>query len=362
MLPEPPPERTHHDSNPRHRPPTRSHPLRPFGQRQPRRFVCRLGRSRPCKSPGVPWTPEKKERIQWVYTVDVTVSGREDRAIRQGGAKAGPAPIFRYEIPHPSMPPGAARCGRLWSGRHVCRPGFGGGRPSAFGPGTGPGRRLPPPAGGGILADRPSGPRCNVQFGEGGAGTFSDGKLNTGTPTPGITGSWSSWSSAAPRSKSSMTPSPIWGPTCSLTVVQNLRRRVEKLGGEVRFQTQLTGLEHRDGSLAGALSGGTRRTGALPCRQLILAIGHSARDTFSMLASQNIAMEPKPFAMGVRIEHLQHQIDLAQYGGKPLRAAPGGLQAVLPPAGPDGIHLLHIAPAAMWWLQPLRKVELSPTA
>ena len=140
---------------------------------------------------------------------------------------------------------------------------------------------------------------------------------------PGITGSWSSWSSAAPRSKSSMTPSPIWGPTCSSPWCRTCAAGWRSWGARSGFKPSSPVWNTETEGLAGLSLEGPGGRERLPCRQLILAIGHSARDTFSMLASQNIAMEPKPFAMGVRIEHLQHQIDLAQYGGS---------RSALPPA------------------------------
>lgn len=266
----------------------------------------------------------KKERIQWIYTVDVTVSGREDRAIRQGGAKVSPAPTSQYAIPHP---------GHI-SGERPVVAGFGpagmfaalvlaeaGLRPLVLERGRDAASRHR------LVEDfwqtGRLDPQCNVQFGEGGAGTFSDGKLNTGTHDPRNHWVLERLVQCGAQEQILYDAKPHVGTDVLRTVVENLRRRVEELGGEVRFQTQLTGLENRDGSLSGLVLEGPGGRERLPCRQLILAIGHSARDTFSMLASQNIAMEPKPFAMGVRIEHLQSQIDLAQYGG----SRPG-----LPPA------------------------------
>ena len=97
-------------------------------------------------------------------------------------------------------------------------------------------------------------------------------------------------------------------------VVRNLRHEVERLGGEVRFRSRLTGLRTEGDRLIGCevTCGGASEV--LPCKHLILAVGHSARDTFRTLLAAGIEMKPKPFSMGVRIEHPQTAIDRAQYG------------------------------------------------
>ena len=97
-------------------------------------------------------------------------------------------------------------------------------------------------------------------------------------------------------------------------VVRSIRRDIVSRGGEVRFFSRLDGLEIENGVLSGARVHSPSGDYILPCSKLILAIGHSARDTFSMLRDLGVPMERKPFSMGVRIEHLQRAIDLAQYG------------------------------------------------
>ena len=157
-------------------------------------------------------------------------------------------------------------------------------------------------------------PECNVQFGEGGAGTFSDGKLNTGTKDERQ--GWILRQLVRFGADESILwdAKPHVGTDVLLTVVQNLREQVISLGGEVRFGAKLTGLCIEDGTITGAEVRENGESILLPCDRLILAPGHSARDTFRMLDGLGLPMEPKPFSMGVRVEHLQRRIDDAQYG------------------------------------------------
>ncbi len=157
-------------------------------------------------------------------------------------------------------------------------------------------------------------PESNVQFGEGGAGTFSDGKLNTGTHDRRMF--WVLEQFAAHGAPESVVydAKPHIGTDVLIGVVQNIRRDIIALGGELRFETRLDGLVTGNGALTGAKITHAGISETLPCRHLILAIGHSARDSFAWLHEMNIAMERKPFSMGVRIEHRQETIDRAQYG------------------------------------------------
>ena len=153
--------------------------------------------------------------------------------------------------------------------------------------------------------------QSNVQFGEGGAGTFSDGKLNTGVNNIRIRWILEQFVAAGARENILYDAKPHIGTDVLVQVVQNIRNKIISLGGEVRFQARVTEIL-REGN---AVSGVVLQTGeCIDCSHLILVIGHSARDTFSMLHSMGISMEPKPFSMGVRIEHLQADIDRAQYG------------------------------------------------
>lgn len=173
---------------------------------------------------------------------------------------------------------------------------------------------------------------CNIQFGEGGAGTFSDGKLNTGTHDKRL--SWMLREFAAHGAPESVTydAKPHIGTDILINVVQNIRREIVSLGGEVRFGTKLERLAVEDGKLTGAEVRDAEGEYRVDCDALILAIGHSARDTFEALNDQNVPMEQKPFSMGVRIEHRQSDIDLAQYGRErgELPAADYSLNVHLP--------------------------------
>lgn len=157
-------------------------------------------------------------------------------------------------------------------------------------------------------------PECNVQFGEGGAGTFSDGKLNTGIHDPRVRWVLEQFHAAGAQDSILTDAKPHIGTDVLSGVVQTLRRRIERLGGEIRFGCRLTGLEQDGGALKAVRYEDKGTDKVVACQHLILAIGHSARDTFSMLEALGVPMERKPFSMGVRIEHRQSWLDAAQYG------------------------------------------------
>ena len=161
-------------------------------------------------------------------------------------------------------------------------------------------------------------PESNVQFGEGGAGTFSDGKLTTGIRDIRIRKVLQEFTGAGAYPAILYQHRPHIGTDKLREIIPRLRKQIEDAGGEVRFGTRLTGLETGDGSLSAieTVCGGKKER--IPARHLILAIGHSARDTFRMLEEMGLDMEPKPFSIGVRIEHPQDQIDAAQYGDPAL--------------------------------------------
>ena len=170
-------------------------------------------------------------------------------------------------------------------------------------------------------------PECNVQFGEGGAGTFSDGKLTTGTKSPYSRWILEQFADAGASPEILYKQKPHIGTDVLRGVVVEIRKKIESLGGEVRFGCRLEELVLEGGSLRavkysaaktegpdGAPASGGRIMETLETDALILALGHSARDTVRALYAAGIRMEQKPFSIGVRIEHPQSLIDLAQYG------------------------------------------------
>ena len=264
----------------------------------------------------------KKPDIKIIYTVDVAVDGNEEKIIRKSGCKrASIAPISYYKAPKCKVVPekrpvvvGFGPAG-MFAAFVLAKAGL---KPIVLERGEDAQSRHEK-----VQKFWESGqldPRSNVQFGEGGAGTFSDGKLNTGVNNPRIGWILEQFVKCGARENILYDAKPHVGTDVLLTVVQNLRGWIISLGGEVRFNAQVTGICKENGRLTAVeLENGER----IECDHAIFAIGHSARDTFEMLDAENIPMEPKPFAMGVRIEHKQTAIDAAQYG----RVDP-----VLPPA------------------------------
>ena len=153
----------------------------------------------------------------------------------------------------------------------------------------------------------------NVQFGEGGAGTFSDGKLNTGTKDPRHRFILETFVRFGAHEDILIDAKPHVGTDRLYTCMQNLRAELLALGGEVRFCHRVSDFQTENGHLSALTVDSPEGTYTLPCRHAVLAIGHSARDTFAKLCAAGIQMEQKPFAVGVRIEHRQSAMDAQQY-------------------------------------------------
>lgn len=208
-------------------------------------------------------------------------------------------------------------------------------------------------------AGAPLDTRTNIQFGEGGAGTFSDGKLNTGIKSPHIRHVLEAFVEAGAPEDILVDAKPHIGTDLLVGVVRNLRRAIEEAGGEVRFLTRLDGFVLEDGAadrpgVAGAAKGAggedgearvtavrlvDERTGAaevVATDCVVLACGHSARDTFQMVRETGADMTRKPFAVGVRIEHPQALVNEAQYGPSAGHAALGAADYKLAVKTADG--------------------------
>lgn len=155
-------------------------------------------------------------------------------------------------------------------------------------------------------------PESNVQFGEGGAGTFSDGKLNTLVKDPSGRNRkvLEIFVKEGAPEEILYVNKPHIGTDLLMNVVKNMRKTIQSNGGEVRFESKVTELCITDGQICGVV---INKEQFLPAKSVILAIGHSARDTFEMLWEKQICMEAKSFAVGVRVEHPQKLINYAQY-------------------------------------------------
>ncbi len=152
-------------------------------------------------------------------------------------------------------------------------------------------------------------PDANVQFGEGGAGTFSDGKLTTRSKDLRSHKVLEELVRFGAPKEILYEAHPHIGTDRLRDIVVNIRKEILRLGGEIRFHSALTDLDIHNDKISAAMTNKER----IPCKALLLAVGHSARNTFDMLRERNIAMEKKSFAVGVRVEHPQALIDEAQY-------------------------------------------------
>ena len=157
-------------------------------------------------------------------------------------------------------------------------------------------------------------PLSNVQFGEGGAGTFSDGKLNTGTKDIRSRIVLEEFVAHGAPDEILYNAKPHIGTDKLKTTVKNIREEIISLGGQVYFSTKLTDINIKNGAVTGAVAEQNGKKLIFDTENLILAIGHSAYDTFRMLNAKGLTMAPKPFSLGVRVEHRQELINRAQYG------------------------------------------------
>ena len=261
----------------------------------------------------------KKSNVHVVLTLAVALrdSRAEHRLVEQGRATAHvpyeplviDAAAGSPHVPHRPLVVGLGPAG-LFAGLYLARAGL---RPLVIERGADVHTRRQ--AVDAFNAGGPLNLHTNIQFGEGGAGTFSDGKLTTGTRHP-FASHVLHWfvDAGAPRDIL-WDAKPHIGSDVLPDVVEALRNQIIAAGGEVRFETRLADVSFGGGRLVAAtVEDEQGKHECIPVRALLLACGHSARDTFEMLRSHGLVMEAKPFSMGVRIEHLQASVDKAQYG------------------------------------------------
>lgn len=287
-----------------------------------------------------------RDRVRLLYTVDVAVPD-EEALLSSGKMKLSAAPEEQYALPFPRQMPmerpvvaGFGPAG-MFIALALAEAGL---RPIVLERGEPVERRSEK-----VRLFRETGvldTESNVQFGEGGAGTFSDGKLNSGIGGREAGYILRRFVDFGARERILWDAAPHVGTDVLQKVVKGLRRHILDLGAEIRFSTRLADVELSGGILrsVAVISGESRET--IPCSALFLATGHSAGDTFEMLLRRGAMLEPKPFAMGVRIEHLQRDIDRRQYGrwaGHPaLGAAPYKLAVHLPDG--TGVYTFCMCP------------------
>ena len=164
-------------------------------------------------------------------------------------------------------------------------------------------------------AGEPLDPHTNIQYGEGGAGTFSDGKLTTNIKSPWAQHVLHLFVEAGAPEEILWQAKPHIGTDLLVDIVRNSRKQIEQAGGEVCFKTQLAALHFENGHLTQAeITQPEPVTELIPASRVVLACGHSARDTFELVRDAGVHMEQKPFSVGVRIEHPQQLINRSQYG------------------------------------------------
>lgn len=288
----------------------------------------------------------KKPDIYMVYTVDVKVAD-EQRIIKKSGLKNGQIQLVvekRYQFPvveklsagdRPVIV-GTGPAG-LFCGYMLAKAGL---RPVLLERGREVHKRLAD-----VERFWKSGeldPASNVQFGEGGAGTFSDGKLTTTVKDPeGRMGEALRIFVEAGAPKEILYDArPHLGTDILTDVVVNLRKKIENWGGEVRFASQVTKILTENGRITGVEVNGE----PFMSNVVVLAIGHSARDTFQMLSDLSVPMEAKSFAVGLRMEHPREMIDRLQYGDSGIVLPAASYKVTAKTASGRGVYSFCMCP------------------
>ncbi|MFI3189686.1 hypothetical protein BCS42_01040 [Crenothrix sp. D3] len=268
----------------------------------------------------------KRNAIELVYTLDVDVNNEADVLTRyQDDPHISVTPDTTYqfvthapaELKQRPIVIGTGPCG-LFAGLLLAQMGF---RPIILERGKEVRERTKDTFG--LWRKSEFNPESNVQFGEGGAGTFSDGKLYTQIKDPNHYGRkvLTEFVKAGAPAEILHVSKPHIGTFKLVTMVEQIRATIESLGGEIRFQSRVDELLIDNGQVTGVVLAGGE---VLDSHYVVLAVGHSARDTFNMLYERGVYIEAKPFSIGFRIEHPQSLIDVCRFGqqaGHPLLGA-----------------------------------------
>ncbi|EGQ7980807.1 NAD(P)/FAD-dependent oxidoreductase [Vibrio vulnificus] len=268
----------------------------------------------------------KKANIQLIYTLDIEVANQDKllaKFSKDPHVRETPDMEYKYVAQAPAnlterpIVIGFGPCG-LFAGLVLAQMGF---NPIIVERGKEVRERTKDTFG--FWRKRTLNPESNVQFGEGGAGTFSDGKLYSQVKDPNFYGRKviTEFVAAGAPEEILYVSKPHIGTFKLVTMIEKMRAKILELGGEIRFSTRVDDIHMEDGQITGVtLSNGEE----LKSRHVVLAVGHSARDTFEMLHERGVYMEAKPFSVGFRIEHKQSMIDEARFGpnaGNPILGA-----------------------------------------